>query len=69
MDRSLPTNHIKLCLRNLKSSRIKCCAVCPFEEEITNEFPKLKPLFIRARLRGEYRGSTVSRSTDGIKSK
>jgi len=37
--------HIKLCKRNLKSPRVKCCANCPFEEEITKEYPKLKKMF------------------------
>ena len=26
--------HIKLCRKNLKSKRVKCCATCPFEEFI-----------------------------------
>jgi hypothetical protein len=38
-------NHVKLCRRNLKSSRVKCCAGCPFEDEITQEYPELKMLF------------------------
>lgn len=38
--------HIKLCIRNLKSDKIKCCANCPFEEEILNEYPELKEKFI-----------------------
>lgn len=41
--------HIKLCKRNLKSDRIKCCATCPFEEEITQVFPELKKEFKQKR--------------------
>jgi hypothetical protein len=37
--------HIKLCKRNLKSSRVKCCANCPFEAEITHHYPELRELF------------------------
>lgn len=29
--------HIKLCKRNLKSDRVKCCATCPFEDMIISE--------------------------------
>lgn len=41
--------HIKLCKKNLKNKRVKCCANCPFEEEITDCFPELKVLFIEKR--------------------
>jgi hypothetical protein len=33
-----------LCKRNLKSNRVKCCAQCPFEEEIVSQYPELKNL-------------------------
>ena len=38
-----------LCIKNLKSNRVKCCNECPFEDEIINEYPILKKLFIRKR--------------------
>ncbi len=41
--------HIKLCHRNLISKRVKCCGSCPFEEEITEEYPELKELFEHKR--------------------
>jgi hypothetical protein len=37
--------HIKLCRRNLKSKRVKCCAQCPFEDEITGMYPELRAMF------------------------
>lgn len=37
--------HVKLCRRNLGSPRVKCCAACPFEEEIVREYPELKQWF------------------------
>jgi len=36
---------VKLCLKNLRSKKIKCCAKCPFEEEIIKEYPNMKTLF------------------------
>ena len=47
MDRERLKFHIKLCKKNLKSNRVKCCATCPFEEEIVKEYPELKELFKR----------------------
>jgi hypothetical protein len=44
MDIKKLNNHIKLCKRNLKSNRVKCCAQCPFEEEIVSQYPELKNL-------------------------
>lgn len=38
-------NHIKLCRKNLKSSRVKCCAACPFEDEILCVFPNMDKAF------------------------
>jgi len=37
--------HAKLCERNLKDKRVKCCAACPFESEITMLYPHLDILF------------------------
>lgn len=37
--------HVKLCRKNLKDSRTKCCAACPFEEEIRHHYPELGALF------------------------
>jgi hypothetical protein len=49
MDKEKLKNHIKLCSKNLKSIRVKCCKECPFEEEITLEYPELKKLFLEKR--------------------
>ena len=43
-------HHIKLCRRNLSSARVKCCATCPFEEEIIAVYPELAALFEAKRL-------------------
>lgn len=48
-------NHIKLCLKNLKSDRVKCCGSCPFEEIIIqyakdNNITGLEKLFIKKRI-------------------
>lgn len=37
--------HVRLCQKNLKSGRVKCCASCPFEEIIEEQYPDLKELF------------------------
>lgn len=31
--------HLKLCKRNLRSNRVKCCAFCPWEDEIVAARP------------------------------
>ncbi len=49
MDEAKLSNHIKLCKRNLKSKRVKCCATCPFEEEIIERYPDIKLLFNEKR--------------------
>lgn len=49
MNKNKLITHIKLCRKNLKSSRVKCCANCPFEEEIIKEYPELKRLFEEKR--------------------
>lgn len=49
MDEERLKKHIKLCRRNLKSSRVKCCATCPFEEEIVAHYPKLQEAFDNKR--------------------
>lgn len=41
--------HIKLCKRNLKNKRIKCCASCPFEEMIIKEYPEMEEMFEEKR--------------------
>lgn len=45
MDRKRLEKHIRLCRRNLKDGRTKCCATCPFEEEILSAYPELEELF------------------------
>jgi len=49
MDLRKLTVHINLCRKNLKSKRVKCCANCPFEEDITKHYPELKTMFITKR--------------------
>jgi hypothetical protein len=49
MDKKKLSKHILLCRKNLKSNRVKCCITCPFEEEIVDEYPEMKELFIRKR--------------------
>ena len=39
------SKHVKLCRKNLKDKRVKCCATCPFEEIIIEHSPDLKELF------------------------
>ena len=41
--------HVKLCRRNLRDKRVKCCAQCPFEDEIIFRYPELRELFIAKR--------------------
>ncbi len=50
MDKNKLVNHVKLCRRNLKSKTVKCCLNCPFEEEITNEYPEMGDLWAIKRL-------------------
>jgi len=45
MDVDKLKKHVKLCRKNLKSNRVKCCATCPFEEEIVVQYPDMKKLF------------------------
>jgi len=49
MDKKKLKRHIKLCRRNLSSKRVKCCAYCPFEEEIIKYYPELALLFREKR--------------------
>ena len=41
--------HIKLCRKNLKDDRTKCCAECPFEDEIVSVYPELSAQFKKKR--------------------
>ena len=45
----------RLCIKNLRSQRVKCCASCPFEDQITAEYPHLAALYEakRKRIRGD----------------
>ena len=52
MDVEKLKNHVKLCRKNLKSNRVKCCATCPFENEIISIYPELKELFKKKRNNG-----------------
>jgi len=45
MNKERLEHHIKLCLKNLRNDNTKCCAKCPFEEEIVKEYPNMKTLF------------------------
>lgn len=49
MDIEKLKTHIKLCRKNLKSKRVKCCADCPFEEEILFYYPEMKSMFAEKR--------------------
>ena len=49
MDKTKLAKHVKLCWKNLRSSRVKCCATCPFEEEITREYEGADILFTTKR--------------------
>lgn len=49
MNRGRLRDHVKLCRKNLKSSRVVCCAGCPFEEEIVKEYPELRKMFKEKR--------------------
>ncbi len=49
MDKEKLTRHIQLCRRNLLNARVKCCAACPFEEEIIREYPTFRKLFTLKR--------------------
>lgn len=55
--------HVKLCKKNLKSSRVKCCANCPFEEEITKHYSELSTLFMNKR---EKYSERLGRCLSGI---
>jgi len=35
----------KLCIKNLKDKRVKCCSLCPFQDDIEKEFPETRRLF------------------------
>jgi len=49
MNKEKLAKHIKLCKRNLRSKRVKCCAECPFEDEIVGEYPEIKKEFQQKR--------------------
>jgi hypothetical protein len=42
-------NHLKLCKKNLKDKRVKCCLECPFEDEIVKFDPQMEQLFLEKR--------------------
>jgi len=45
MDEKKLAKHIRLCKQNLNSLRVRCCAECPFEEEIVQRYPEYKERF------------------------
>ena len=47
MNKERLEKHIKLCRRNLRSTRVKCCTTCPFKEEILSIYPELAIGFYR----------------------
>lgn len=49
VNKALLADHVRLCRRNLRSRRVKCCARCPFEDEIVDAYPKLRALFVAKR--------------------
>lgn len=58
MDKERLKVHVRLCRRNLKSTRVKCCATCPFEEEIIEEYPEMNVLFDTKRKMLDERNNT-----------
>ena len=50
MDIERLKKHIRLCKRNLHNRRVKCCATCPFEEEILEHYPELWNDFVGKRV-------------------
>ena len=51
VDQEKLREHVRLCRKNLRSNRVKCCAQCPFEEFIVAHTPDLKGLFAAKRRR------------------
>ena len=49
MDLDKLRKHVRLCKRNLRSRRVRCCATCPFEDEIVAAFPEMKAMFDEKR--------------------
>jgi len=49
MDLKRLEKHIKLCKKNLNQQKVKCCAFCPFEEEIIKAYPELASKFEEKR--------------------
>lgn len=41
--------HLKLCRKNLGDKRVRCCASCPFEDELVSARPEMKKLFMAKR--------------------
>lgn len=50
MDAEKLSKHVRLCRRNLRSRRVRCCATCPFEDEIVKHYPELAEQFRIKRL-------------------
>jgi hypothetical protein len=50
-DRKKLEKHVHLCIRNLASDRVKCCATCPFEDQIVAAYPELRGWFRNKRRR------------------
>jgi len=51
MNRKKLEKHIKLCRRNLKNVKVKCCLDCPFKEIIVQYHPEMNILFNNAKRR------------------
>ena len=49
VDKVKLATHIRLCRKNLKSDRVRCCANCPFEDFIVDYDTSLKTLFEKKR--------------------
>jgi len=67
MDRDRLRKHVRICRRNLRNMRVKCCAECPFEEELTEVYPELTQLF-EAKRAASLRSGGRNRAT-GAKNK
>lgn len=46
MIKSRLERHVRrLCIKNLRDKRVKCCSRCPFQDLIEKSFPETKNLF------------------------
>lgn len=65
MNPFLLSNHVKLCIKNLKSKRVICCSQCPFEEDILAYYPNLRGLFEAKRKEHNVKARKCDRLRSG----